>query len=78
MATVNYRNERAEVRFYDHSGVRRTLASERFRKRSAESAAHIEGLLGLQNRRATTRTRRTQRGRAINALELSITLPVLD
>ena len=46
MATVNYRNGRAEVRFYDQSGVRRTLALGKIAKRSAESAkSHIEGLL---------------------------------
>lgn len=46
MATVNYRNGRAEVRFYDHRGDRRSVALGKITKRAAESAlTHIQGLL---------------------------------
>ncbi|GEM_PF-2376537 len=46
MASVNYRNKRAEVRFYDHQGNRRTVALGAIPKRAAESAAsHIQSLV---------------------------------
>ena len=46
MATVSFRNGRAEVRFYDHSGIRRQVALGEVPKRVAESAAnHIQDLV---------------------------------
>jgi integrase len=46
MATVSYRNGRAEVRFYDQSGIRRQVALGEIPKRVAESAAnHIQDLV---------------------------------
>lgn len=49
MASVNYRNKRAEVRFYDHRGARRTIAIGRIPKRDARSAAnHIQGLVNAK------------------------------
>ena len=46
MSSVNYRNGRAEVRFYDHRGNRRSVALGAIPKRAAESAAsHIQGLV---------------------------------
>ena len=46
MSSVNYRNGRAEVRFYDHQGNRRSVALGAIPKRAAESAAgHIQGLV---------------------------------
>lgn len=49
MATVAWRNGRAEVRFYDHTGIRRQVALGKIPKRSAESAAnHIQALVGAR------------------------------
>ena len=46
MATASIRNGRAEVRFYDHMGIRRQLAFGELTKRLAESAAkHIQQLV---------------------------------
>lgn len=46
MASVNYRNKRAEVRFCDHRGTRRTIALGAIPRRAADSAAnHIQGLV---------------------------------
>ena len=46
MATVNYRNERAEIRFYDHRGERRSVALGKITKRAADSAlTHVQGLI---------------------------------
>ena len=74
MATVNYRNGRAEIRFYDHRGDRRSVALGKVTKRAAESAmTHIQGLLnskigGLQPDAENVRWVSNQRPRIVDYL----------
>ena len=76
MASVNYRNNRAEVRFYDHRGRRRTVALGKIPKWAAESAAtHVQGLVnskigGLQANAENVKWARDQRPRIVDYLAM--------